>query len=314
MLCQLPSPGTTADKEDPAVAGPPKLCSCLAVAPGQGEDRLIAAVTSARPERRILWVGRQEHELAPIVAPLESYPVVWRWTGGCSQALALLPQWPSHLLVLDTPDGPTLPLTWDSLLGRELPAVDPYRPGGAWYRTDDTPRVLPVLRLTADIPGPGDVPPAWHYRVHCLPRFQITAFLQNWLERPLDPPGADPMPLLIVDFQRRALWIHGAPLHLPARTLEVLAVLAAHHPRPLMATAIAQHMQRRASWHTSENGVRAAVQALRTRLRRLGPEHNLLVNHGEGYALNLGPYTGSLEDRIWFWADADAWWSPRTYR
>ena len=277
-----------------------------------------APVTAALPERRVLWVGRQEHELTPIFAALETYPVAWRWTGCCSQALALLPQWPPHLLVLEYPRrpyaAPAPPLTWDSLLGRELPAVDPYRPGGAWYRADDTPRVLPVLWLTADIPGPGDVPPAWHYRVHCLPRFQITAFLQNWLARPLEPPGAEPVPLLIVDFQRQALWLRSVPLHLPARTLEVLSVLAAHHPRPLMAATIAQYMRRRSGGHTSENGVRAAVQALRTRLRRLGPEPDLLVNHGEGYALNLGPYTGTLEDRIWFWADADAWWSPRTPR
>ena len=272
------------------------------------------SVSTAPLERRLLWVGRREEQLTALVKPLDPYPVAVRAEGCCRDALALMLDWPPHLLILDTPEGPTPPFTWDTFLGEGLPAVDPYRTGGPWYQEDDGPRVLPVLFLTNDIPGPADLPLAWRYRVHCQPRYHITYFLQAWLKKPLNPPRLAPEPLLVIDFVRLALWVKGDTLHLPPRTMEVLAALTEHHPRPLMAADIAQHMHERAGWRTSEHGVRAAVQALRTRLTPIGLSRDLLVHHSEGYSLSLGPLTGLLEDRVWFWSDADAWWSPDTSR
>ena len=225
-----------------------------------------------------------------------------------------MPDWPPHLLILDTPEGPTPPFTWDTFLGQGLPPVDPYRTGGPWYREDDTPRVLPVLFLTNDIPGPADLPLAWWPRVHCQLRYHITYFLQAWLEKPLNPPRLAPEPLLVVDFVRLALRIQGISLHLPLRTMEVLAALIEQHPRPLMSAEIAQHMYSHAGRRTSQHGVRAAVQALRHRLGEIGLDRDLLIHHSAGYSLNLGPFTGLLEDRVWFWSDADAWWSLDTSR
>ena len=265
-------------------------------------------------ERRLLWVGRQEEQLTELIQLLEPYPVTLRAEGCCQDALTLMPDWPPHLLILDTPEGPTPPFTWDTFLGQGLPAVDPYRTGGPWYREDDTPRVLPVLFLTDDIPGPTDLPLAWRYRVYCQPRYHIAYFLQAWLEKPLNPLRLAPEPLLIIDFVRLAIWVQGKTVHLAPRIMEVLAALTAHHPRSLMAADIARHMHKHAGWHTPEHGVRAAVKALRTRLKPIGLDRDLLVHRSEGYSLNFGPLTGSLEDRIWFWSDADAWWSPDTSR
>lgn len=265
-------------------------------------------------ERRLIWVGRQEQELVGFTKPLQSYSVTWRSVGCYSDALALMPGWPPHLLILDTPEGPTPPSTWDTFLGQGLPAVDPYRVGGPWYQEDDTPRALPVLFLTDDIPGPSGVPLAWRYRVHCQPRYHITYFLQAWLEKPLDPPRLEPEPLLIIDFVRQALWVEGVSLDLPPRTMEMLTVLAKHHPQPLMAVDIVQEMQKHTGRRTSEPGVRNAIRALRSHLELIGLDRDLLVHRSQGYSLNLGPSTGSLEDRIWFWSSTEAWWSPNTSR
>ncbi len=217
------------------------------------------------PERRILWIAPPPADLADISARLQAYAVVWHRVCCCGEALELIPTWPPHLLVLDQLAGPTPPLTWHTLLADALPVVDPYQPGGAWYRPDQPPRVLPLLFLT-DAPNP--LPPAWHNRVHCRSRDEAPAFLQAWLNRRLDPPGHHPQPQLIIDFVRHTVWMQGVPLDLPARTLQVLAVLAAHHPKPLMAATIARHMHDQTHWRTSESGVRAAIQALRSRLRR----------------------------------------------
>lgn len=267
--------------------------------------------TTLAAPRRILWINPQENNRPACATCPEAQRVACRWVHNCREGLELMPAWPPHLLVLDTPDGPTPPCTWDSLLSQELPTVDPYRPGGAWYQTDDIPRVLPLLFLTPGMPGPGDLPPAWRLRVHCLPRFQVTAFLQAWLTHPLHAPATEPSPLLIVDFIRQALWIQGTVLPLPPRTLAVLRILIHHHPQPLMAATIARHMHQHGGWRTTETGVRTAIQALRVRLQQ-ETTTGLLVNQGEGYALDLGPWSGDPTDRIWFWADADAWWSPRT--
>lgn len=265
-------------------------------------------------ERRLIWVGRQEQELAEFTKPLQSYPVTWRTVGCCSDALALMRDWPPHLLILDTPEGPTPPFTWDTFLGQGLPAVDPYRAGGPWHQEEDTPRVLPVLFLTAGFPGPADLPPAWRHRVHCQPRYHAAYFLQAWLEKPLNPPRLEPEPLLIIDFVRQALRVQGVSLELPPRTMEVLAVLVKHHPKPLMAADIVQGMQEHTGRRTSEPGVRNAIQSLRSNLKLIGLERDLLVRHHQGYSLNFGPLTGSLEDRIWFWSDTEAWWSTDTSR
>ena len=222
--------------------------------------------------------------------------------------------WPPHLLILDIPEGPIPPFTWDTFLGQELPAVDPYHAGGPWYQEDDTSRVLPVLLLTADIPGPADLPPAWRHRVHCQPRYHIAYFLQAWLEKPLNPPRLEPEPLLVVDFVCQALWVQGSSLHLPPRTMEVLAVLVKHHPRPLMAADIVQGMQVHTGRRTSETGVRSEVRNLRARLKPIGLDRDLLIHRSQGYSLNLGPGVGSLDDRIWFWSGAEAWWSSDTSR
>ena len=271
-------------------------------------------VNTTSLERRLLWVGRREKQLTELVQPLEPYPIALRAKDGCQDALTLMAYWPPHLLILDTPTGPTPPFTWDTFLGEELPAVDPYRPGGLWYQEDDTPRVLPVLFLTNDIPGPADLPLAWRYRIHCQPRYHITHFLQAWLEKPLNPPRLAPEPLLIIDFVRSAIWVQGKTLRLPPRTMEVLAVLTEHHPQPLMGADIAQHLHERTGRRTPGHGVRAAVQALRFRLKTLGLDLDLLDNCGGGYSLSLGCPTGSLKDRVWFWSDVDAWWSPDTSR
>lgn len=252
--------------------------------------------------------------MAEFTKPLQSYPVIWRTVGCCSDALALMSDWPPHLLILDTPEGPTPPFTWDTFLGQGLPAVDPYRIGGPWHQADDTPRVLPVLFLTADIPGPADVPPAWRHRVHCQPCYHITHFLQAWLEKSPNPPRLEPEPLLTIDFVRHALRVQGVSLYLPPRTLDVLAVLARYHPQPLMAADIVRGMREHRGRRTSEHGVRSAVRNLRARLAPLGLDHALLVHRHQGYSLNLGPGRGSLEDRLWFWSDAEAWWSPDTDR
>lgn len=168
-------------------------------------------VSTAPLERRLLWVGRREEQLTALVKPLDPYPVAVRAEGCCRDALALMLDWPPHLLILDTPEGPTPPFTWDTFLGEGLPAVDLYRTGGPWYQEDDGPRVLPVLFLTNDIPGPADLPLAWRYRVHCQPRYHITYFLQAWLKKPLNPPRLAPEPLLVIDFVRLALWVKGTP-------------------------------------------------------------------------------------------------------
>jgi hypothetical protein len=77
-----------------------------------------------------------------------------------------------------------------------------------------------------------------------------------------------------------------------------------------MAADIARHMHSRAGRRTSAHGVRAAVQTLRKQLEPIGLDYDLLLHRSEGYSLNIGPGTGLLEDRIWFWSDDDAWWSP----
>ena len=279
-----------------------------------GARYLNPLVSTAPLERRLLWVGRREEQLTALVQPLDPYPVVLRAEDCCRDALALMLDWPPHLLILDTLEGPSPPFTWDTFLSQGLPAVDPYRPGGPWYREDDTPRVLPVLFLTDDIPGPADLPLAWRYRVHCQPRYHIIYFLQAWLETPLNPPRLSPEPMLVIDFVRLALRVQGVSLHLPPRTMEVLAALIEHHPWPLMTADIARYMHKHAGRLTNEHGVRAAVQALRTRLESIGLDRDLLAHCSEGYSLSFGPLTGSLEDRVWFWSDADAWWSPDTSR
>lgn len=189
-----------------------------------------------------------------------------------------------------------------------MPAVDPYRSGGPWHREDDTPRVLPVLFLTADIPGPADLPPAWQHRVHCQPRYHITYLLQAWLEKPLNPPRLQPEPLLIIDFVRHTLWVQGVSLVQPPRTMAVLAVLAKHHPHPLMAIDIVQAMQELMGWRIAEPGVRNAIRSLRSNLKLAGVEHDLLINRSQGYSFDLGPCFGSLEDRIEFWSGPEAWY------
>ena len=177
--------------------------------------RLLNSQLSTTPlERRLIWVCREKQELTAFTKPLQSYSVTWHSVGCCSEALSLMSDWPPHLLILDTLEGPT-PFTWDTFLGQGLPAVDPYRSGGPWYQEDDTPRVLPVLFLTADIPGPTDLPPAWQHRVHCQPRYHITHLLQAWLEKPLNPPRLQPEPLLIIDFRRHVLWVQGVSLTPP---------------------------------------------------------------------------------------------------
>ena len=275
------------------------------------ECLLNTSTAASGSERRVLWIAKPAADLAPITVHLQAYSVAWCQVGCCGEALDLISAWPPHLLVLDQPSGPAPPLTWHALLAKDLPAVDPYQPGGAWHRPDHPPRFLPLLFLTD---APNSLPPAWLNRVNCRSRDEAPVFLQAWLNRPLDPPAPDDQPLLIIDFVRNTVWVQGVPLDLPPRTLQVLAVLAAHHPRPLMATTIARHMHDHAHWRTSESGVRAAIQALRTRLHRLPDAPALLANRGEGYTLDLGPFTGSLEDRIWFWTGVDAWWSPDTPR
>ena len=265
-------------------------------------------------ERRLIWVGRQEQELVEFTKPLQSYSVTWRSVGCCSDALALMSDWPPHLLILDTLEGPTPPFTWDTFLGYGLPAVDPYRSGGPWCQKNDTPRVLPVLFLTVDIPGSADLPPAWQHRVHCQPRYYITYFLQAWLEKPLNPPRLKPEPLLAIDFVRQALRVQGVSLTQPPRTMEVLAVLAKHHPHSLMAFDIVQEMQKLTGRRTSEAGVRNAIQTLRSNLKLIGLERALLIHGNQGYSFDLGPSFGSLEDRIWFWSGPEAWWSTDTPR
>ena len=279
-----------------------------------GAQYLSPPGNTAPLERRLLWVGQQEEQLTRLVQPLDPYPVALCAEDCCQDALTLMPYWPPHLLILDTPEGPTPPFTWDTFLGEGLPAVDPYRPEGPWYQEDDTPRVLPVLFLTDDIPGPADLPLAWRHRVYCQPRYHIIYFLQAWLEKPLNPPRLAPEPLLVIDFVRLALWVQGVSLYLPPRTMEVLATLAEHHPESLMAADIAQHMHQRAGRRISEHGVRSAIQSLRTRLKLFGLDRDLLVHRSEGYFLSLGPRTGSLEDRVWFWSGTEAWWSPDTSR
>ena len=258
-------------------------------------------------ERRLIWVGREKQELTAFTKPLQSYSVTWHSVGCCSEALSLMSDWPPHLLILDTLEGPT-PFTWDTFLGQGLPAVDPYRSGGPWYQEDDTPRVLPVLFLTADIPGPTDLPPAWQHRVHCQPRYHITHLLQAWLEKPLNPPRLQPEPLLIIDFRRHVLWVQGVSLTPPPRTMAVLAVLAKHHPQSLMAIDIVQAMQELMGWRIAESGVRNAIRSLRSDLELAGVEHDLLINRSQGYSFDLGPCFGSLEDRIEFWSGPEAWY------
>ena len=265
-------------------------------------------------ERRLIWVGRQEQELAELTKPLRSYPVTCRSVGCCGDALALMLDWSPHLLILDTPEGPTSPFTWDTFLGDGLPAVDPYRTEGLWYQENDPPRVLPVLFLTDEIPGPADLPAAWQHRVHCQPRDHITYFLQAWLEKPLNPPRVEPEPLLAVDFVRHVLRVQGTSLALPPRTMEVLAILVKHHPQPLMAVDIVKEMQKHTGRRTSEHGIRSVVQSLRAKLEPIGLDRDLLIHRHQGYSLNLGPNTGSLDDRIWFWSGSEAWWATDTPR
>ncbi len=252
--------------------------------------------------------------MAEFTKPLQSYPVTWRSVGCCSDALALMSDWPPHLLILDTLEGPTPPFTWDTFLGQGLPAVDPYRTGGPWYQEDNMPRVLPVLFLTADFPGPTDLPPAWRHRVHCQPRYHAAYFLQAWLEKPLNPPRLEPEPLLFIDFVRQTLRVRGVSLGLAPRTTDVLAVLVKHHPQPLMAADIVQGLQVHRGRRTSEHGVRSAIHTLRARLAQIGLDRELLVHRPQGYSLNLGPGRGSLEDRIWFWSGTEAWRSTDTPR
>ena len=113
---------------------------------------------------------------------------------------------------------------------------------------------------------------------------------------------------------RQALRVQGVSLHLPPRTMDVLAVLARHHPRPLMAADIVRELRAHTGRRTSAHGVRSAVRSLRSHLEPLGLDRELLVHRHQGYALNLGPVTGSPEDRLWFWSDSEAWWSPDTAR
>ena len=214
--------------------------------------------------------------------------------------------WSPHLLILDAGAEPAPPCSWDRFLGEGLPSVDPYRTGGPWHRADDPPRVLPVLCLTADIPGPADLPPAWRHRVHCQPRHHIVPFLQAWLAQPQHAPRLEPEPLLVIDFARQALRVQGVPVYLPPRTLDVLAVLARHHPQPLTAADIVRGLREHGGLRTSEHGVHSAVRNLRARLAPLGLDRALLVQHDHAYALNLGPGRGSPEDRLWFWSGPEA--------
>ena len=266
------------------------------------------------PERRLLWIGPRAPEPEEVLPPRPDPPVAWRAVDGCRDAVALMAAWAPHLLILDAGAEPAPPCSWSRFLGEGLPAVDPYRVGGPWHRADDTPRVLPVLLLTAAIPGPADLPPAWRHRVHCQPRAHAAGFLQAWLATPLEPPRWAPEARLMIDFVRQTMQVRGVVVPLPPRTMDVLAVLAQYHPRPLMAADIVREMRAHAERRTSAHGVRSAICTLRHHLEPLGLDRELLVHRHQGYALNLGPATGSPEDRLWFWSGAEAWGAPDTAR
>ncbi len=132
--------------------------------------------------------------------------------------------------------------------------------------------------------------------------------------KPPDPPRRVPEPRLIIDFVRQAVQVPGHILPLPPRTMAVLAVLARHHPRPLMAADIVRDLQAHAGHRISEHGVRSAIRTLRALLEPLGLDRELLVHRHQGYTFDLGPGVGSLDDRMWYWAGTDAWAAPDTAR
>ena len=259
-------------------------------------------------DRRLLWVTREPKVLQTVQTQLRTHQVTWHWCDAYPQALTCIAAWHPHLLVLDCADTADA-LTCRDFLHAELPGVDPYRPGGALYQQPGGPVHFPILLLTTDPLAPEILPPP-PCNVHCLARTRTATQLLPWIEMQL--PTLQPR--LILDFVRQRLWVQGTILGLPARTMEILAILATHHPHPQMAAAIAHQMQEQGRWSTSENGVRAAIKALRFHLQNHALSPTLLQNHGEGYVLDLGPAYGSIQDRVWFCDNAEVWWHPQTVR
>ncbi len=233
--------------------------------------------------RRLLWVDAQPSILDQAGRFLRAHRLDLRFMDSFEKALVEMDTWSPHLLLLDYTSGT---MAYETFVHVRLPLVDPYRMTGPLADNPWQHTAIPILLVSGGPPVtiPGFVAPHLHRVAHFVPK----PFEPSCLLPLVDKLLPEPKPGLILDPDHGWVEVQGCRHTVSERRMDLLVTLARHHPRPLNAAQLVQHLSRERGVLATETAVRTAFSSLRRQLEGDGFP-SLVDNQRNGYFLTRLP-------------------------
>ncbi len=235
--------------------------------------------------RRLLWVDAQPSALDQAGRYFRAHHLAVRFVDNFEEALVEVDTRSPHLLLLDY-DMPTSAMAYETFVHARLPLVDPYRMTGPLADNPWRHTAMPILLVSGGPPVtiPGFVAPHLHRVAHFVPKPFEPSHLLPLVEELLPERHAG----IILDPDQGCVEVQGIRRAVSERRMDLLMTLARHHPRPLKAAQLVQHLSRERGVLTSETAVRTAVSSLRRQLEGDGLP-SLVDTQRNGYFLTRPP-------------------------
>ncbi len=176
-------------------------------------------------------------------------------------------------------------MPYETFVHVRLPLVDPYRPTGSLENNPWQHKASPILIVAGE---PMATTPGLR-----TPYLNRAAYFQP---KPVEPSCLLPLvdkllpemhPGIVLDPDHSWVEVQGCRYTVSEQRMDLLVTLARHHPQPLTAARLAQHIHKERGVFTSESAVRMTVANLRRQLTEDDPQS--LIANKCGYFLTCTP-------------------------